>query len=409
MEVKTFDIEAIRRDFPVLDQEVNGYPLVYLDNAATSQKPTVVVDSLRDYYLKINSNIHRGVHHLSQVATDAFEQTREKVRDFINAEHSHEIIFTSGTTEGINLVAHVLGKKVIEPWHEILISEMEHHSNIVPWQLLAEYTGAKLVTIPITDEGELDMEEYHTLLNENTAIVAVSHISNSLGTINPVKEIIASAHEVNAWVLIDGAQSAPHMRIDVRDLDADFYVFSAHKMCGPTGVGVLYGKESILNELPPYKGGGEMISEVSMEKSTYADLPHKFEAGTPNIGEVVAFKSALDYLDEVGLENIAAYEHELLAYAMEKLSTIEGIVFHGTAKKKTSVISFNLKGIHPYDVGMILDKLGVAVRTGHHCTQPVMKRYDIPGTVRASMAFYNTKEEIDRLYNAVLKAQQMLS
>jgi cysteine desulfurase/selenocysteine lyase len=409
MEVKTFDIESIRKDFPVLDQEVNGYPLVYLDNAATSQKPKVVVDALSDYYLKINSNIHRGVHHLSQVATDAFEQTREKVRSFINAEHAHEIIFTSGTTEGINLVAHVLGKKTIEPWHEILISKMEHHSNIVPWQLLAEYTGAKLVTIPITDEGELDMDEFHALLNENTAIVAVNHISNSLGTINPVKEIISAAHEVNAWVLIDGAQSAPHMRIDVRELDADFYVFSAHKMCGPTGVGVLYGKEAILNELPPYKGGGEMISEVSMEKSTYAGLPHKFEAGTPNIGEVVAFKSALDYMDEIGLENIAAYEHELLDYAMEKLSTIEGIVFHGTAAQKTSVISFNLKGIHPYDVGMILDKLGVAVRTGHHCTQPVMKRYNIPGTVRASMAFYNTKEEIDRLYNAVLKAQQMLS
>ena len=401
------DIQKIRADFPILKEQVNGKPLVYFDNAATSQKPQVVIDSIVDYYSKINANIHRGVHTLSQVATDAYEQARLKVQQHFNAKKSYEIILTAGTTHSINIVATGF-TSLLKAGDEVIVSALEHHSNIVPWQMLCERSGAVLKVIPINEEGELLMDVYDELLSEKTKIVFVNHISNALGTINPIKEIIDKAHAVGAAVLIDGAQACPHIKPDVQELDVDFYVASAHKLCGPTGVGVLYGKEEWLNKLPPYQGGGEMIETVTFEKTTYAGLPHKFEAGTPNIAGGIAFGVALDYMNAIGFENIEAYENELLEYGTEKLSEIEGLRIYGTSKNKAAVISFNIGNIHPFDIGSILDKLGVAVRTGHHCAQPIMNFYNIPGTVRASFSFYNTKEEIDVLVAAVKKAQMML-
>lgn len=401
-------IEKIRADFPILQQQVNGKPLVYFDNAATSQKPIQVIEAISQYYQTINANVHRGVHTLSQVATDAFELTRKKIKNHFNAKFEHEIIYTRGTTEAINLVANCV-TSLIKAGDEIIVSALEHHSNIVPWQMLCERTGATLKVIPINDAGELLMDVYEDLLSVKTKIVAVNHISNALGTINPVKEIIQKAHNVGAWVLIDGAQSTPHMNIDFQELDCDFYAVSAHKMLGPTGIGFLYGKEVILNSLPPFHGGGEMIKDCSFEKTTYAELPHKFEAGTPNIADTIAFGVAIDYLNEVGLDNIAAYENELLQYATQKISALPGVKIYGTAQHKASVISFNIDNLHPFDVGTIVDKLGVAVRTGHHCTQPIMQRFNIPGTIRASFAFYNTKEEIDILVAALERAIMMLS
>ncbi len=403
-----FDVEKIRKDFPILSRKVNGKTLVYLDNAATSQTPKQVIDVIVDYYSNYNSNIHRGVHSLSQEATAAYEQSRKKIQSHFNAKYVHEIIFTSGTTHSINLVASGFSS-ILKKGEEILISEMEHHSNIVPWQMLAEKTEAVLKVIPMTDEGELNLDSYANLLSSSTKLVFVNHISNTLGTINPIEEIIEKAHKVGAAVLIDGAQACPHLITDVQELDVDFYVSSAHKMCGPTGVGMLFGKEEWLNKLPPYQGGGEMIAEVSFKKTTYADLPHKFEAGTPNICGGIAFGAAIDYMNSIGFANIESYESELLIYSTKELSKIEGLKIYGTSKDKTSVISFNLEGIHPYDVGTILDKMGIAVRTGHHCTQPIMDYYNIPGTVRASFAFYNTKEEVDILVSAVKKAKFMLS
>lgn len=402
------DIKKVRADFPILNQKVNGNSLVYLDNAATTQKPQIVIDSLVDYYSNYNANIHRGVHTLSQLATDAFEQARIKIQKHFNAKHHYEIIITSGTTDSINLVATSF-TQFLQKGDEIIISAMEHHSNIVPWQMLCERTGATLKVIPINENGELIMEEYDNLLTNNTKLVFVNHVSNALGTINPIKEIIDKAHAFNAHVLIDGAQSSPHIKPDLQALDVDFYVASAHKLCGPTGVGILYGKENLLNKLPPYQGGGEMIKEVTFEHTSYADLPYKFEAGTPNIAGVIAFGTAIDYLNELGFDNIAAYENELLSYATKKLLQIEGLKIYGTSKNKTSVISFNIDNIHPYDIGTIIDKLGIEVRTGHHCAQPIMDFYKIPGTVRASFSFYNTFEEIDALYNALVRAKTMLS
>ncbi|MBU7570090.1 MAG: cysteine desulfurase, partial [Flavobacterium sp.] len=385
------DIQSIRAEFPILSQKVNGKPLVYFDNAATSQKPKVVIDAISAYYEQINANIHRGVHKLSQLATDAYEISRSKIQHHINARHNHEVIFTSGTTHGINLVSNGFAA-ILKAGDEVMVSNLEHHSNIVPWQMLCERTGAKLTVIPMNNQGELVLEEFEKLLSEKTKIVAVNHISNALGTINPIKEIIEKAHKAGAAVLIDGAQAAPHIKPDVQELDCDFYVFSGHKICGPTGSGILYGKEAWLNKLPPYQGGGEMIKEVTFEKTTYAELPHKFEAGTPNIEGGIVLGTAIDYLNSIGFDNIAAYEHELLEYGTQRLLEIEGLKIYGTSKNKTSVISFNIEGIHPYDIGAIVDKLGIAVRTGHHCAQPIMSFFNIPGTVRASFAFYNTKE-----------------
>ena len=401
------DVKKIRADFPILNREVNGKPLVYLDNAATSQTPQQVIDVIVDYYQNYNANIHRGVHALSQEATDKYEEARIKIQQHFNAAKSHEIIFTSGTTHSINIVASGFSS-LIKKGDEILVSAMEHHSNIVPWQMLCERTGAILKVIPMNMEGELLMDVYQELLSDKTKLVFCNHISNALGTINPIKEIIDRAHAVGAAVLIDGAQAAPHLVADVQKLDVDFYTISAHKVCGPTGAGILYGKEDWLNKLPPYQGGGEMIAEVTFEKTTYADLPHKFEAGTPNICGGIAFGAALDYMNAIGFENIAAYEHELLEYATAELLKIDGLKIYGTAQNKTSVISFNIKGVHPYDIGSILDKLGIAVRTGHHCAQPIMDFYKIPGTVRASFSFYNTKEEVDTLVAGVEKARNML-
>ena len=401
------DIKKIREDFPILKREVNGKPLVYLDNAATSQTPQQVIDVIVDYYQNYNANIHRGVHALSQEATDKYEQARQKIQQHFNAAHAHEIIFTSGTTHSINIVANGFSS-LIKKGDEVLVSAMEHHSNIVPWQMLCERTGAILKVIPMSLEGELLMHVYDELLCDKTKLVFCNHISNALGTINPIEEIIKKAHNVGAAVLIDGAQAAPHLVADVQALDVDFYTCSAHKVCGPTGVGMLYGKEDWLNKLPPYQGGGEMIAEVTFEKTTYADLPHKFEAGTPNICGGIAFGAGLEYMKHIGFEAIAKYEHELLEYATEELLKIEGLKIYGTAKNKTSVISFNILGIHPYDIGSILDKLGIAVRTGHHCAQPIMDFYKIPGTVRASFAFYNTKEEVDVLVKGIQKAMSML-
>jgi len=402
------DIQKIRADFPILNEEVNGKPLVYFDNAATSQKPQIVIDSIVDYYTKYNANIHRGVHTLSQVATDAYEQARLKLQKHFNAKKSFEVILTAGTTHSINIVATGF-TSLLEKGDEVIVSALEHHSNIVPWQMLCERTGAILKVIPMNAAGELKMDVYDELLSERTKLVFVNHISNALGTINPIKEIIDKAHHVGAVVLIDGAQACPHIKPDVQELDVDFYVASAHKICGPTGVGILYGKEELLNKLPPYQGGGEMIETVTFEKTTYAGLPHKFEAGTPNIAGGISFGVAVDYMNSIGFEAIAAYEHELLVYGTEKLSEIEGLRIYGTSKNKASVISFNIEGIHPFDIGSILDKLGVAVRTGHHCAQPIMNFYNIPGTVRASFSFYNTKEEIDVLVAAVKKSKMMLS
>ncbi len=403
-----FDVHKIREDFPILKREVNGKPLVYFDNAATSQTPQVVIDTIVDYYSNYNANIHRGVHTLSQEATDAYEVARKKVQQHFNAKHSHEIILTSGTTHSINIIATGFTHFLAEG-DEIIVSALEHHSNIVPWQMLCDRTGAVLKVIPMNEEGELLMDVYDTLLSDKTKLVFTNHISNALGTINPIEEIIEKAHSVGAAVLIDGAQSCPHVKPDVQALDVDFYVASAHKLCGPTGVGMLYGKSEWLEKLPPYQGGGEMIEQVTFEKTTYAGLPHKFEAGTPNICGGIAFGAALDYMNAIGFDNIAAYEKELLDYGTKKLLEIEGLKIYGTSQNKTSVISFNLENIHPYDVGTIVDKLGIAVRTGHHCAQPIMDFYKIPGTVRASFSFYNTKEEIDALVEAVKKAKMMLS
>ena len=402
------DINKIRADFPILSQKVNGKQLVYFDNGATSQKPQVVIDAISKYYEEINANIHRGVHTLSQLATDAYEASRGKIQNHINAEFSHEVLFTSGTTFGINLVANGFAS-ILKPGDEVLVSALEHHSNIVPWQMLCEKTGATLKVIPMNDNGELIMAEYDKLLSDKTKIVTVNHISNALGTVNPIKYMIDKAHEFGAAILIDGAQAVPHVKPDVQALDCDFYVFSGHKMCGPTGVGILYGKESWLNKLPPYQGGGEMIKEVTFEKTTYAELPHKFEAGTPNIAGGIVLGTAVDYINSVGFENIQKQELELLEYGTKRLLEIEGLKIYGTAATKTSVISFNIDGIHPYDIGTIIDKLGIAVRTGHHCAQPIMNYFKIPGTIRASFSFYNTKEEIDAMVEAIKRAKTMLS
>jgi len=408
--VASFPIEKIRSEFPILHQEVNGRPLVYFDNAASTQKPWPVIEAISQYYEGINSNVHRGVHTLSQRATDAFEAAREKVREHLNAEKVHEIIFTKGTTDSINLVANSLAQGMIKAGDEIIISHLEHHSNIVPWQMLCQRTGAILKVIPINERGELLKEEYLKLLNAKTKLVAVNHISNALGTINPIADMIEAAHQFGALFLVDGAQSIPHMKVDVRALDADFYCFSGHKLFGPTGIGVLYAKEALLEEMPPYQGGGEMIAEVTFEKTTYAGLPHKFEAGTPHIEGGIVLGKAIDYVNSVGLDAIAAYEQELLAYGTAQLKQrFPDLRIIGEAEQKTSVISFLLGEIHPYDVGVILDKLGVAVRTGHHCTQPIMSHFEIPGTIRASFAFYNTKSEIDQMVEALDKAQSMLA
>ena len=403
-----FNVEKIRKDFPILAREVNGKPLIYFDNAATSQTPTAVIESIVDYYSNYNANIHRGVHTLSQEATNAFEKARQKIQKHFNAKESYEIILTSGTTHGINLVASGFSS-ILEKGDEIIVSALEHHSNIVPWQMLCEKTGALLKVIPMTLKGELDMKAFDKLLSSNTKLVFVNHVSNALGTINPIKEIIDKAHKYGAAVLIDGAQATPHIKPDVQELDCEFYTCSAHKICGPTGVGMIYGKEKWLHKLPPYQGGGEMISEVTFEKTTYADLPHKFEAGTPNISGVIAFGVALDYMNQIGFDQIESYEQELLKYATKKLLEIDDIIIYGTSENKAAVISFNFEGIHPYDIGSIIDKLGIAVRTGHHCAQPIMDFYKIPGTIRASFSFYNTKEEIDLFIEALLRAKTMLS
>lgn len=402
------DIDKIRKDFPILKREVHGKPLVYFDNAATSQTPQIVIDTIVDYYQNYNANIHRGVHTLSQEATDKYEEARIKIQKHFNAKEAYEIIFTSGTTHGINMIASGFAS-ILNEGDEIIVSALEHHSNIVPWQMLCEKTGAILRVIPMNLEGTLEMDFYHNMLSKKTKLVFCNHVSNALGTINPIKEIITAAHKVGAAVLVDGAQATPHIKPDVQDLDVDFYVASAHKLCGPTGVGMLYGKQEWLEKLPPYQGGGEMIASVTFEKTTYAGLPHKFEAGTPNICGGIAFGAALDYMNTVGFKNIASYEDELLQHATEKLLAMEGLKIYGTSKDKTAVISFNIEGIHPYDIGAILDKLGIAVRTGHHCAQPIMDYYKIPGTVRASFSFYNTKEEINAFVEGVKKAKLMLS
>jgi len=403
-----FDINKIREQFPILKKQVNGQDLVYFDNGATTQKPQSVIDAVSNYYQNENSNVHRGVHFLSGLATDKFEETRNTIQQFIGAKHNHEIIFTKGTTDSINLIANGF-RFLLKKGDEIIISELEHHSNIVPWQMCCEISGATLKVIPLLDNGELDLNAFYNLITRNTKLVVVSHVSNTLGTISPIEEIIEKTHAVGAKVLIDGAQAASHICLNMQELDADFYCFSSHKMYGPTGVGILYGKEKILNTLPPYQGGGEMIKEVSFEKTTYASLPYKFEAGTPNIAGIIAFKSAIDFITELGIENIARYEAELLQYATSEILKIEGVKIYGTSKNKSGIISFNIKGLHPYDIGMIVDKMGIAIRTGHHCTQPIMKRYNIPGTVRISLAVYNTKAEIDICINAIKKARLMLS
>jgi cysteine desulfurase/selenocysteine lyase len=402
------DINKVRADFPILSRTVNGKPLVYFDNGATSQKPQIVIDAIAKYYQEINANIHRGVHTLSQLATDAYEESRGKIQNHINAKFAHEVIFTSGTTHGINTIANGFSS-LLKSGDEVLVSALEHHSNIVPWQMLCEKTGATLRVIPMNENGELILSEYYKLLSNKTKIVTVNHISNALGTINPIKYMIDKAHEFGAAVLIDGAQAVPHLKPDVQELDCDFYVFSGHKMCGPTGVGILYGKEAWLNKLPPYQGGGEMIKEVTFAKTTYADLPHKFEAGTPDIAGGIVLGVAVDYMNSIGFDAIQKQEFELVQYGTKRLLEIEGLKVFGTAKEKTSVISFNIGEIHPYDIGTIIDKLGIAVRTGHHCAQPIMDFFKIPGTIRASFAFYNTKEEIDVMVEAVKKAQLMLS
>ncbi len=405
---KKLDIAAIRNCFPILQRAIKGKPLIYFDNAATSQKPQVVIDALANYYEDFNANIHRGIHSLAEEATAAFEETRDAVQTFIHAGLREEIIFTKGTTESINLVAYTWGRKNIQAGDEIIISTMEHHSNIVPWQILCEEKNAHLKIIPVNDAGELDIEAYKKLLNHKTKLVSIVHVSNALGTINPVEEIIEAAHEVGAIVLVDGAQSAVHLDINVQEMNCDFFAFSMHKLFGPTGVGILYGKKDLLENMPPFQGGGEMIKEVRFEKTTYAALPYKFEAGTPNIGDVIACKTAIDFVRKTGKENIRQQENVLLEYATQELNKIDGLRIIGTAKNKVSVVSFVIDKAHPQDIGILLDNAGVAVRTGHHCTQPLMERFGIPGTVRASFSVYNTKEEIDAFIIALKKAVKML-
>ena len=402
-----FDIKKIRNDFPILKQTIHGKPLIYFDNAATSQKPQIVIDTLKEYYEEYNSNIHRGVHFLSAKATDRYEFARGKVKVFINAKEASEIIFVRGTTEGINLVASSYGGTFLNKGDEIIISAMEHHSNIVPWQLLRDKKGVILKIIPVNDSGEIIFEEFEKLITDRTKFVSIVHISNSIGTINPVKEIISIAHKHKIPVLLDGAQSAPHIKIDVRDLDCDFFAFSGHKVFGPTGIGVIYGKKELLEKMPPYQGGGDMIKTVTFEETIYNDLPYKFEAGTPNVADVIGLGAAIDYVNKIGKENISKYENDLLKYGTEKLSRIPGLKIIGTAKQKASVISFLVGDIHPYDTGTILDQLGIAVRTGVHCTQPIIDQFKIPGTVRASFCFYNTKEEIDALEQGIKKVIRM--
>jgi len=404
-----FDVERIRQDFPILQQKVHGKRLVYLDNAATSQKPWTVIDAERRFYLEINSNVHRGVHLLSARATQEYEDARVKVQRLLNAGDWREIIWTRGTTEAINLVAATYGRKNVGAGDEIVISAMEHHSNIVPWQMLCEEKGARLRVAPITDEGELIFEEYEKVLGPRTRLVAMTHVSNVLGTINPVKRIAAAAHRRNIPVLIDGAQAAPHMKLDMRDLDCDFYAFSSHKVFGPTGIGVLYGKAALLEAMPPYQGGGDMISSVTFEKTLYNVIPYKFEAGTPNIAGAIGLAAAIDYVARLDLDAAASYEHDLLRYATKKLSEIPEVRIIGTAKEKTGAISFVLNGIHPHDVGTVLDQEGIAVRTGHHCAQPLMDRFQVPATVRASLAFYNTREEIDALVVGIQKVKEIFA
>lgn len=407
MEQSKFDVESIRKDFPTLHREVYGKPLVYLDNGATAQKPQLVIDAISKYYSNDNSNIHRGVHYLSQFATEAYEQARKTIQKYINAPLDEEVIFTKGTTDSINLIAFSLGETLTEG-DEIIISEMEHHSNIVPWQMLCERKGCTLKVVPINDNGELIMDEFKTMLSDRTKLVSVTHISNTLGTINPVEDIIELAHQKGALVLIDGAQSIQHLKVDVQELDCDFYVFSGHKVFGPTGVGILYGKKAILDELPPYQGGGDMIAKVSFEKTTYNVLPFKFEAGTPHIAGGICLATAFEYLNSLDIEALQQHEEELGKYAQSELENIDGVRIIGTAKNKISVVSFVVDGIHPFDIGTLLDKQGIAVRTGHHCTQPLMDRFNIPGTVRASFAFYNTKEEVDTFINATKRSISML-
>lgn len=407
--MSNFDVNKIREDFPVLTQTVNGKPLVYLDNAASSQVSNLVIERGSKYLAEEHSNVHRGVHYLSQLATNEYEKARERVRKFINAAEAKECIFVRGCTEGINLVANSYGRKFINEGDEIIISAMEHHSNIVPWQMIAEERGAKIRVIPINEKGELILDEYENLLNERTKIVAVAHVSNSLGTVNPIKEIVATAHKFGVPVCVDGAQAVPHMRVDVQDLDADFYAFSGHKMFAPTGSGVIYGKKEWLEKMPPYQGGGSMIRVVTFEKTTYAGLPEKFEAGTPAIASQIGLGAAIDYLNSIDLDAAFAYEHELLEYATEKLSAIEGVKIIGTAKEKASVLSFTIENVHPHDIGTILDQQGIAVRAGHHCAQPVMKFFDVPATARASFAFYNTKLEVDKLAEAVQKVIEVFA
>ena len=402
------NIESIRNDFPILNTKVNGNQLIYFDNAATSQTPNCVIDSISDYYKNLNSNIHRGVHKLSQLATDKYEESRKKFKEHLNARSTSEIIFTSGTTHSINLISNGF-TGFLKEGDEIIVSQLEHHSNIVPWQMLCEKTGAIMKVIPMNEKGDLDLSEFSDLLGNKTKVVFVNHVSNALGTVNPIETIIEKSHKAGAAVLIDGAQAAPHFEIDVRKLDVDFYVCSAHKLCGPTGVGILYGKKEWLEKLPPYQGGGEMIDQVSFEKSTYADLPNKFEAGTPNISGVIASGIALDYINTLGLVNIKEYEDYLLDYATAKLEEIDGIKIYGESRTKVSVISFNIGEIHPYDIGSVIDNLGIAVRTGHHCAQPIMDYFDIPGTIRISFSFYNTIDEINILIDALKKASKMLS
>jgi cysteine desulfurase/selenocysteine lyase len=408
-EENSFDVSRIRGDFPILKQKANGHPLVYLDNAATSQKPLAVIERLERYYREENANIHRGVHMLSEKATEEYESARGKIRKFLNAKESREILFVRGTTEAINLVAQSFGRKNIRAGDEILISHMEHHSNIVPWQMLCEQTGAKLKIIPITDSGELILEEYERLLSERTRLVSLVHVSNSLGTVNPVKAVIEQAHRRGIPVLLDGAQAVPHVKVDVQELDADFYAFSGHKLFGPTGIGVLYGKEKFLDAMSPYQGGGDMIRQVTFEKTSYNVLPYKFEAGTPNIAGAIGLGAAIDYLEKIDWSRSAKYEQELLHYANKKLSAVEGLRFIGEARDKVPVVSFVLKDVHPHDIGTILDESGIAIRTGHHCTMPLMLRFQVPATARASMAFYNTMEEIDVLAEALKKVQEVFA
>lgn len=404
-----FDFENIRKDFPILHQEINKRPLVYFDNAATTQKPSVVTQALVDYYNHYNSNIHRGVHYLSNMATDAFENARKYIQLYINAKNSHEIIYTRGTTESINLVAYSFFKRFVKAGDNIIISALEHHSNIVPWQMACENHNAQLRVLPMNENGSLQLEKLNDLIDNNTKIVAINHVSNALGTINPIKEIIAIAHSKNVPVLLDGAQAISHIKVDVQELDVDFYCFSGHKVFAPMGIGILYGKESLLNEMPPYQGGGEMIKEVSFEKTTYNELPFKFEAGTPSVGDVIGLHKALEYVQKLGLQNIAEYEDELLEYATKRIQEIPDVRIFAKDISKTAILSFLVGKNHPYDIGVLLDKMGIAIRTGHHCTQPIMDFYKIPGTVRASFAFYNTKEEINLFIEALKKVCQILS